>query len=63
MTLDEFMDMLRKHDWYYHYSDDHRVFVKGAAERNEIEKAKYSRQDLEQAYQQYIQEMPGVLGL
>lgn len=29
--LREFYDELEKHDWYYSYSDDHRVWKKGEA--------------------------------
>lgn len=28
-TLSNFARMLRKHDWYYNYSDDHRAWTKG----------------------------------
>lgn len=39
MNLQEFESLLKKHDWYYNYSDDHRYYTKGVAERNEIEAA------------------------
>lgn len=32
MTLAEFWDALKRHDWYYMMSDDSRVYRKGAAE-------------------------------
>jgi len=28
--------LLRNHDWYYDYSDDHRSWTKGKRERDEI---------------------------
>ncbi len=28
--------ILKKHDWYFDYSDDHRVWEKGRNERDEI---------------------------
>lgn len=30
MTNEEFFDLLERHDWYYNYSDDHRVWKKGS---------------------------------
>ena len=33
---EEFAKMLEKHDWYYDYSDDHRVFLRGSKQRQEI---------------------------
>jgi len=29
MGLEEYYDKLRHHDWYYAYSDDHRVWSRG----------------------------------
>ena len=29
MTRKEFADALRRHDWYYAYSDDHRYWTRG----------------------------------
>lgn len=31
MTLQDFDQMLAKHDWYYAFSDDHSVFLAGEA--------------------------------
>ena len=28
-TLKDYYDMLERHDWYYHYSDDGRVYEQG----------------------------------
>ena len=36
MTLTEFYDLLKRHDWSYNYSDDHRVWQKGQDESNMI---------------------------
>lgn len=36
MTLPEFYDLLAKHDWYFDYSDDFRVWQRGQAERQRI---------------------------
>ena len=39
MTLEKLESMLNSHDWYYDMSDDHRYYVRGRAQRNEIEQA------------------------
>jgi hypothetical protein len=37
IKIDAYKQMLKKHDWYYAYSDDHSVFMRGqAAERTLI---------------------------
>ena len=38
MTLEEFEQLLRTHDWTYNYSDDHRAWTKGREEANKIAK-------------------------
>lgn len=30
--------LLKQHDWYYHYSDDHRVWKRGKAQSEEIQR-------------------------
>ena len=37
MTLEKLESMLNSHDWFYDMSDDRRYFVRGRAQRNEIE--------------------------
>ena len=37
LTLVEFYDLLARHDWSYQYSDDHRYYTKGDAERTQIQ--------------------------
>ena len=37
MTLQEFYDLLKRHDWTYNYSDDHRVWQKGLDESKMIQ--------------------------
>jgi len=29
MSTADYLDELRRHDWYYNYSDDHSVWTKG----------------------------------
>ena len=31
-TVDEYKELLKKHDWYYDYSDDFSVYEKGLKE-------------------------------
>ena len=35
-TLNEFYDILNSHDWYFNYSDDHRVWTRGNRALNRI---------------------------
>lgn len=35
-TLEEFDIMCRDHDWYYMFSDDHKVYSKGVSETSMI---------------------------
>ena len=35
-TLNDFFDRLKKHDWYYGFSDDMHVYDVGARDRREI---------------------------
>jgi len=34
--LDELEEMLKHHDWYYQYSDDHRVWKRGNEQNRAI---------------------------
>lgn len=34
--IDEFVNQLKAHDWFYDYSDDHRVWVAGRESANKI---------------------------
>lgn len=36
MKLSSFYDRLNVHDWFYDYSDDHRVWARGCADRAEL---------------------------
>lgn len=43
MPLSEFYDQLERHDWYYHFSDDHGVWMAGEADSRRLsELAKHS---------------------
>jgi len=39
MTDKEYMTMLQNHDWFYDYSDDHRVWQEGVNERQKLRNA------------------------
>lgn len=34
--LDTYTNLLHRHDWSYDWSDDHRAWTKGKAEREEL---------------------------
>lgn len=34
--MDEYIKLLQSHDWFYNYSDDHRVWKAGEASYNKI---------------------------
>jgi uncharacterized protein YqjF (DUF2071 family) len=40
MTLQEFEQLLKAHDWTYNYSDDHRAWDKGREQAKQIDKAR-----------------------
>ena len=46
VEMDLFELMLQKHDWTYHYSDDHRYYTKG---RDEAHKIRIMMERLEEA--------------
>lgn len=35
-AIEEIKDLMRKHDWYYKYSDDRRCWAKGEGEKKII---------------------------
>ena len=37
LLKEQYIKELRLHDWYYNYSDDHRVWVKGKDQRVTID--------------------------
>lgn len=36
LTIEEYFDMLRRHDWFYEYSDDHSAWQRGQAGKVEL---------------------------
>lgn len=45
ITLSEFEEMCRRHDWFFQYSDDHRAWEAG---RDESHKISLAQTDLEE---------------
>lgn len=39
MTLDEYKALLKRHDWFYEFSDDHREWKRGNEQRKTLEAA------------------------
>ncbi len=37
MDLQEFYDLLKRHDWSFNYSDDHRQWQRGRDQLNQIQ--------------------------
>lgn len=47
--LERLEEALKKHDWFYHYSDDHRAWTKGTNEWREITALRDAAEDKEAA--------------
>lgn len=55
ITLQEFYDLLKTHDWSYQYSDDHRQWTKGRDEEQRLKSivSQYKGTAYEKLYQEY----------
>ena len=54
--MKKLIEMLRNHDWYFEYRDDHKVWQRGVTERAAInaEAERLGRPELaEQAFEEY----------
>ena len=54
--MENLIKLLRNHDWYFEYSDDHKVWQRGTAQRAEInaEAERLGQPELvEQAFEEY----------
>ena len=54
--MKKLIELLRNHDWYFEYSDDHKVWQRGVAQRAAInaEAKRLGRPELvEQAFEEY----------
>jgi len=53
MDAKEYWNLLEKHDWFFDYSDDIRVFKKGNAERNYLIDLMSKDKELSKLYKAY----------
>ena len=54
MNKEDFIQLLKSHDWTYQFSDDHNVYKRGQEERDTINKAKIDLGELgQQLYDSY----------
>ena len=56
ITKEEFLKMLKKHDWYYMQSDDTASYNAGKAQRMNIENAKKNQPELQDIYLDFVVE-------
>jgi hypothetical protein len=56
MNKKEFMKLLMNHDWWYVYSDDHRIWKRGTDQRTEIYNAMEDNEELKEVYSQYLKD-------
>ncbi len=57
ITLLEYYNELEKHDWYFNYSDDHRVWSNGNSNLKRLQKLSMlseKHRDLYEAYEAHI---------
>lgn len=55
-TYEIFQYILKTHDWYYTYSDDHRVYSKGADVSNLIDVIRKQDEVFDEMYLRYLDE-------
>ena len=56
MTENEFIEMLKRHDWYYLYSDSQEIYRKGENSRAKINSVMEKQPELKKIYEKYIDE-------
>lgn len=54
MSIEEFFMKLRRHDWFYEYSDDHSVWQRGQAARHELRQLAKENDTFALMYDDYI---------
>ena len=52
MEREDYQQLLDKHDWYYEFSDDPRVYKKGKQERRKLVSLAKSSEELASLYSQ-----------
>ena len=53
--IEEYTELLKKHDWYYDYSDDHSVYERGYRQRNKLHQL---AEEIDRDYELYNQYAP-----
>ena len=51
--IDEYVNQLKAHDWFYDYSDDHVVWVKGREQANKLSAKAMSHEAYNQIYRMW----------
>lgn len=51
--IDEYVNQLKAHDWFYDYSDDHRVWVAGREAANKLSGKALSHEIYNQVYRMW----------
>ncbi len=57
ITLREFYELLEKHDWYYMYSDEYRVWKKGEEEASTIQQIVKQSEEHRKLLEEYSKHM------
>jgi len=58
-AIGEFYSELSRHDWFYDYSDDYRVWTRGNDVRNELNRKKYESTVFYRMYKEYYNYIMG----
>lgn len=53
MTSAEYWDKLNAHDWYYDFSDDHRVWERGTKQEDDLRALANSVEDGKELYEAF----------
>jgi hypothetical protein len=54
MSEEDYLKLLKAHDWTYHYSDDHSVWKKGTETAQQLTMLAKDYANLEVMYRNYI---------
>jgi hypothetical protein len=53
-SVEEYFKELVRHDWFYHYSDDHRAYTKGQDNSRRIQAVCQENELLSRMYSEYV---------
>jgi hypothetical protein len=51
--VNDYIDLLKSHDWYYSYSDDHRVWKDGELKARQLQELQQAHDPDFQVWNQY----------